>query len=73
MIVLGVPLLYLETIVGQMFQTTIPKMFQKVNEGFRMFGYIIILITLGISIYYNVLLAYSYRYIFVSFETPLPF
>lgn len=73
MVLLGIPLLYLETAVGQMHQTTIPRIFQRINSSFKMVGYIIIFIAFGISVYYNTLLTYSYRYIFVSFIHPLPF
>lgn len=73
MLFLGIPLLYLETVVGQMNQSTIPRIFQRVNNGLKMFGYTIILIPLGVAVYYNTLLTYSYRLIFVCFLNPLPF
>ena len=73
MVFLGVPLLYLETAVGQMHHTTIPRIFERVNKGLKMFGYVVIFTALGISIYYNTLLTYSYRFIFVCFQSPLPF
>ena len=37
-----------------------------------MLGYVATFIALNISMYYNSLLTYSYRYIFVSFINPLP-
>jgi SNF family Na+-dependent transporter len=73
MVVFGVPLLYLETAVGQMHQQTIPKIYEKINSGFKMFGYVVIFLAFNMSTYYNVLLTYSYRFIFTAFINPLPF
>jgi SNF family Na+-dependent transporter len=73
MIFIGIPLLYLETAVGQMHQQTIPKIYQKINSGFKMFGYIVIFVVFYISTYYNLLLTYSYRFVFTAFIHPLPF
>ena len=37
-----------------------------------MFGYMAIFTSLNVSCYYNTLLTYAYRYLFVSFQSPLP-
>lgn len=38
-----------------------------------MVGYIVIFTSYGVAMYYNILLAYSYRLVFTSFSNPLPF
>jgi SNF family Na+-dependent transporter len=73
LVVFGVPLLYLETAIGQMHQQTIPCIYEKINKGLKMFGYFVIFIAFNISIYYNLLLTYSYRFILTAFVDPLPF
>jgi SNF family Na+-dependent transporter len=69
----GVPLLYLETAVGQMYQLPITKIFESINRALKPLGFVVVLVSFMISTYYNLLLAYSYRYIFASFSDPLPF
>jgi solute carrier family 6 serotonin transporter-like protein 4 len=73
MIFLGIPLLYLESAVGQMHQKSISKIYEHINKGLKMFGYFCIFIAYNIATYYNTLLAYAYRYIFTAFLDPLPF
>lgn len=38
-----------------------------------MAGYIVIFTAYGVAMYYNLLLAYSFRLVFTSFSNPLPF
>lgn len=73
MITIGIPILYLETAVGQMHQNTLPKIYENINKGFKMLGYIGTLISFNICLYYNILLVYAYRYLFTGFNNPLPF
>lgn len=38
-----------------------------------MFGYYVIFMAMHIACYYNILLTYSYRFVFTAFSDPLPF
>lgn len=69
----GVPLLYLETCLGQMYQLPIIRVMRSISQSLKHIGYICIVISLAVSSYYNLLLAYSYRFVFAAFVNPLPF
>lgn len=56
-----------------MHQQTIPRIYEKINKGLKMFGYLVVFMAFNISLYYNLLLTYSYRFIFTAFVSPLPF
>lgn len=73
MIVLGIPLLYMETAVGQMHQRTVPFIFGRINKGYKMLGATFMFTAYHFAGYYNIILTYSYRFIFSAFETTLPF
>jgi SNF family Na+-dependent transporter len=73
MIVVGIPLLYLETAVGQMHRHSVPFIFKRIHPALKMVGVMFMLNSLHLSSVYNVLLTYSYRFIFTSFSTTLPF
>lgn len=72
-ILLGMPLLYLETVTGQMHQLSCPMIFARINKGYKMLGITFVLIAYHLSGYYNVILTYSYRFIFSAFSNPLAF
>lgn len=65
---LGIPLLYLETIVGQMHQRSIPFIFSRINKGLKMVGLTFIIVCFHFAGYYNIVLAYSYRFLFSAFN-----
>jgi SNF family Na+-dependent transporter len=70
---LGMPLLYLETVTGQMHQKSSPFIFAKINKGYKMLGITFLCCSYHLAGYYNIILTYSYRFLFSAFETPLPF
>ena len=72
-IVLGMPLLYLETATGQMHQYSTPFIFGRINKGYKMLGISFLLICYHLAGYYNIILTYSYRFLFSAFVDPLPF
>ena len=42
------------------------------HKKFRGFGYAAVLTNLNVASYYNLILAFSYAYLFASFQSPLP-
>ena len=73
MVIIGIPCLYLETAVGQMHRTSLPLILKKIHPAFKMLGIAILLASLHMVIMYNVILTYSYRFIFSAFLDPIPF
>lgn len=73
LIVLGIPLLYLETVTGQMHQRSSPFIFARINKGYKMLGITFLCTCYHLSGYYNIIMTYSYRLIFPAFEVPLPY
>jgi SNF family Na+-dependent transporter len=72
-VVVGIPLLYLETAVGQMHRHSAPMVFKRIHPALKMVGGAILLNSLHLSSIYNILMTYSYRFIFTSFNSKLPF
>lgn len=72
MLVVGIPLLYLETAVGQMHRASLPLIMQRIHPALKMLGIAFLLSSLHMSSSYNILLTYSYRFIFSSLNPDLP-
>ena len=71
--VLGIPLLYLETAIGQMHRTSVPFIYAKINKGLKFVGMTYLFCCFHIAGYYNIILTYSYRFIFSAFNSELPY
>jgi len=71
-IVLCFPLLYLETAIGQTFQTSVTGCFAKISKKFKGIGISEVICTFFMGCYYNLLLAYSIVFLWKSFSWPLP-
>ena len=71
--VIGMPLLYLETAIGQMHRVSIPFVFKRMHPALKIIGLGIMTATFHFGTSYNILLTYSYRFMFTSFTYPLPF
>ncbi len=56
-----------------MHQRSTPFVFSRINKGYKMLGITFLLVCYHLSGYYNVILAYSYRFLFSAFVDPLPF
>jgi len=65
--------MYLETAVGQMHRFSLPFILKRIHPALKLFGVAALLSALHMSSIYNVLLAYSYRFIFSSLNPDLPF
>ncbi|XP_046542276.1 sodium- and chloride-dependent glycine transporter 2-like [Haliotis rubra] len=66
MLVLGLPIMFLEMALGQ-FASEGPITVWKVSPAFHGIGVAMVIILTIITIYYNVLVMYSIYYMFVSF------
>ncbi len=56
-----------------MHQCSTPFIFSRINKGYKMLGITFMLSCYHLSGYYNIILTYSYRFIFSAFVDPLPF
>jgi len=69
---LGIPLLYLETVIGQFHGCSLPFIFGKINKGLKFLGLTFVILSLHNSGYYNIIFVYCYRYLISSFDPNLP-
>jgi len=72
LLVIGVPIFYLETAIGQIFKAGTPKLFESIHIKYKGLGLYPLIITLIGCTYYNLILAHSYFYLSESFKFPLP-
>ncbi|MHC4504300.1 MAG: sodium-dependent transporter, partial [Planctomycetota bacterium] len=68
----GIPLLILEFSVGQMMQGSAPKALRKLNKNFEWVGWFALLVASVISVYYAVIMAYSWNYLYDSISVAMP-
>ena len=68
----GIPLLILEFSIGQMMQGSAPKSLKKLNRNFEWVGWFALLVGGVISVYYAVIMAYSWNYLWDSFSASMP-
>jgi len=70
--IMGVPIFYLESALGQMFQEGIAKCFEKIRKAFRGIGVAPVIMCYFIATFYNLFLAYGFIFLWDSFSYPLP-
>ena len=68
----GIPVLVLEFAVGQMMQGSAPKALRKLNRNFEWVGWFALLVGTTIAVYYAVIMAYSWNYLWDSFSASMP-
>ena len=73
MILVGMPLLYLETALGQIHRKSIPFIFARIHPSLKVVGLAIMTAGFHVLVNCNILLTYSYSFLFTSFQSPLPF
>ncbi|XP_018542266.1 sodium- and chloride-dependent neutral and basic amino acid transporter B(0+) [Lates calcarifer] len=71
LVVTGIPLFFLESAFGQ-FCSQGPINIWRAVPLLQGVGVAMVTVTLIVSIYYNVIIAYSLYYMFASFQSPLP-
>lgn len=68
----GIPIFYLEVALGQYVGKGVIKSWAAICPLFGGLGFAMIVITFLISVYYNVIIAWTLYYLFVSFRKTLP-
>lgn len=68
----GIPIFYLEVALGQYVGKGVIKSWAAICPLFGGLGFAMIVITFLISVYYNVIVAWTLYYLFVSFRKTLP-
>lgn len=71
-LMIGIPVLLLELSLGQRFQTGVVDAFKRIRPALRGVGWVMVAGSFLIVSYYNVLMAWAIRYLWSSFESPLP-
>nr|XP_020448617.1 sodium- and chloride-dependent neutral and basic amino acid transporter B(0+) [Monopterus albus]XP_020448618.1 sodium- and chloride-dependent neutral and basic amino acid transporter B(0+) [Monopterus albus] len=71
LVVTGIPLYFLESALGQ-FCSQGPINIWRAVPLLQGVGVAMVMVTLIVSVYYNVIIAYSLYYMFASFQSPLP-
>ncbi|XP_056294547.1 sodium- and chloride-dependent neutral and basic amino acid transporter B(0+) [Pseudoliparis swirei] len=71
LVVAGIPLFFLESALGQ-FCSQGPINIWRSVPILQGVGVAMVMLTVIVSIYYNVIIAYSLYYMFASFQSPLP-
>ncbi len=66
LLIVGVPLLILEFLLGNYFAGSSPKVFKKIRDNLEIIGWIAILDVFIIGTYYAVVLAWVFDYIWLS-------
>jgi SNF family Na+-dependent transporter len=72
-IIIAIPVFILETGLGQIYQKSLPIIFeQKIHKKWKGFGIWAIMVATTMATYYNYIQAISIRYFLCSFTSPLP-
>ena len=69
---LGIPMLLLEFSVGQRMQTGVVDAFRQIRPSLKGVGWAMCATAMLITTYYNVLMAWSIRYLFASMQSEVP-
>jgi SNF family Na+-dependent transporter len=72
LILIGVPMMYLEMSIGQYFRVGNISLWSKVNPYMKGIGYASLLVVSYITLYYTTIIAYSVYYLLASFRSELP-
>ena len=71
-LLIGVPMLGAETMLGQMTQRSAVKAFSMIRPKLWGLGALVTWAAFMVVSYYNVIMAWSLQYLFYSFQSPLP-
>jgi len=72
LVLVGKPMYFMEAAIGQFAQTGPVAMFLEVCPGSVGIGVAMVILSLLVAIYYNVIMAYCLYYLFNSFRAVLP-
>ncbi len=71
-IFISIPVFTLENALGQIFKKGPVEIFEMIKKRFGGLGWASVITCWFISIYYAIILCWSYYYFFISFKYPLP-
>lgn len=72
LVLIGVPMMYLEMSIGQYFRVGNISLWGKVNIYMKGIGYSSLLVVLYITLYYSTIIGYAVYYLFASFRAVMP-
>ena len=70
--VISIPCFYIETFLGQIFRKAPIELLYSIHKKYIGLGYAMVILSFLLSIYYAVLLVWSYYFLFASFSLSLP-
>jgi solute carrier family 6 amino acid/orphan transporter-like 15/16/17/18/20 len=68
----GIPLFTLEAILGQLFKKGPVEVFASIHKKYTGVGWATVMVSWFVSLYYAIILAWSFYFFFASFKSPLP-
>ena len=72
LLVVGLPLFFMEMVLGQYAGLSAPKIFARLAPGLKGMGYGMITIPTVVNFYYTVIMAYAFYFLFMGFTSTLP-
>jgi len=71
-ILIGIPIFFLENALGQIFKKGPVEVFEMIRKKYLGIGWAAVITSWFISLYYSIILCWSFYYFFASFISPLP-
>ena len=72
LLVVGLPLFFMEMVLGQYAGLSAPKIYARLAPGLKGMGYGMITIPTVVNFYYTVIMAYAFYFLFMGFTSTLP-
>ena len=73
LVLLGIPLFFMELAVGQSLRKGSVGVWNVIHPYLGGVGYGSVMISLLVCVYYNMIIAWCFYYLFMSFQDPLPY
>ncbi|EDV20631.1 uncharacterized protein TRIADDRAFT_50950 [Trichoplax adhaerens] len=72
LILVGIPIFFMELAIGQYTQEGPLKVWENLFPLLKGVGYAMLVCSFGVGIYYNIIIAWCYYFMFASMQDPLP-
>ena len=72
LLIVGLPLFFMEMALGQYAGLSAPKIYARLAPGLKGMGYGMVTIPTVINFYYTVVMAYAFYFLFMGFTSTLP-
>lgn len=72
LLLVGLPIFFAEMVLGQYAGLSATKVFSRLAPGLRGMGYGMVCIPTVVNFYYTVIMAYSFYFLFMGFQSELP-